>query len=195
MKRLPDLLFIVDVCREDAAVHEANLLNIPIIALVDTNCNPLDIDYVIPSNDDAIRAIKLLVAKIADAVLEGKAVRKEEEVAAEEIASPVTDALAPIKVARVVDEDDQDIEEEDLLGKATLAKLSVSRKPLEGDEEVEVEEDVEEKEKEREEEKVKSRGRKAKEEIVEVPAAVEEAEEIVEEAAEDEVIGFDDQAE
>ena len=62
MKRLPDLLFIVDVCREDAAVHEANLLNIPIIAMVDTNCNPLDIDYVIPSNDDAIRAIKLLAS-------------------------------------------------------------------------------------------------------------------------------------
>ncbi len=79
MKRLPDLLFIVDVGREDAAVHEANLLNIPIVALVDTNCNPQNIDYVIPSNDDAIRAIKLLVAKVADAVLEGKAMRKEEE--------------------------------------------------------------------------------------------------------------------
>ena len=75
----PDLLFIVDVGREDAAVHEANLLNIPIVALVDTNCNPQNIDYVIPSNDDAIRAIKLLVAKVADAVLEGKAMRKEEE--------------------------------------------------------------------------------------------------------------------
>ena len=78
MKRLPDLLFIVDVGREDTAVHEANLLNIPIVALVDTNCNPQDIDYVIPSNDDAIRAIKLLVAKVADAVLEGKAMRKDE---------------------------------------------------------------------------------------------------------------------
>ena len=81
MKRRPDLLFIVDVGREEAAVHEANLLNIPIVALVDTNCNPQNVDYVIPSNDDAIRAIKLLVAKVADAVLEGKAMRKEEEVA------------------------------------------------------------------------------------------------------------------
>src|SRR5512135_3313922 len=79
MKRLPDLLFVVDVGREDASVHEANLLNIPVVALVDTNCNPQGIDYVIPSNDDAIRAIKLLVAKVADAVLEGKALRKEEE--------------------------------------------------------------------------------------------------------------------
>ena len=58
---------------------QANLLNIPIVALVDTNCNPQNIDYVIPSNDDAIRAIKLLVAKVADAVLEGKAMRKEED--------------------------------------------------------------------------------------------------------------------
>src|SRR5512143_4237399 len=79
MKRRPDLLFIIDVGREESAVHEANLLNIPIVALVDTNCNPQSIDYVIPSNDDAIRAIKLLVAKVADAVLEGKAMRKEEE--------------------------------------------------------------------------------------------------------------------
>ena len=79
MKRVPDLLFIIDVGREDAAVAEANHLNIPIVALVDTNCNPQTIDYVVPSNDDAIRAIKLLVSKMADAVLEGKASRKDEE--------------------------------------------------------------------------------------------------------------------
>ena len=67
MARLPDLLFVVDVRREETAIHEANLLNIPVIALVDTNCDPTNVDYVIPSNDDAIRAIKLLVGKIADA--------------------------------------------------------------------------------------------------------------------------------
>ena len=181
MKRLPDLLFIVDVCREDSAVHEANLLNIPIIAMVDTNCNPLDIDYVIPSNDDAIRAIKLLVAKIADAVLEGNAMRKDEEAAEEEAAQPVTEA-ATIKAARVMDEDDQDIEEEDLLGEATLAKLSVSRKPAEEDEEDVEDDEIEEKEKEKEEELAKDRGRKAKEEIAEAPAV----EEAVEEAAPEE---------
>ena len=79
MKRRPEMLFIIDVGREEAAVKEANLLKIPIVALVDTNCNPQNVDYVIPSNDDAIRAIKLLVAKVADAVLEGKAMRKEDE--------------------------------------------------------------------------------------------------------------------
>jgi small subunit ribosomal protein S2 len=76
MKRRPDLLFVVDVGREDAAVHEANLLNIPVVAMVDTNCNPQGIDYVIPSNDDAIRAIKLLVAKVADAVLARPSARR-----------------------------------------------------------------------------------------------------------------------
>ena len=63
MTKPPELLFVVDVRREDTAIHEANLLKIPVIALVDTNCDPRQIDYVIPSNDDAIRAIKLLVAK------------------------------------------------------------------------------------------------------------------------------------
>jgi small subunit ribosomal protein S2 len=185
MKRLPDLLFVVDVCREDAAVHEANLLNIPIVALVDTNCNPLDIDYVIPSNDDAIRAIKLLVAKMADAVLEGKAMRKEDETAEEELVQPVSEISVPVKTSRMMDEDDQDIEEEDLLGESTLAKLSVSRKPVEEEAEEEV---IEEKEKEKEEEMAKSRGRRAKEEIAEAPAVVEvEVEAVAEDALDEDV--------
>ena len=78
MKGLPDILFVVDVNREDTAVHEANVKGIPVIALVDTNCDPKDVDYVIPSNDDAIRAIKLLVGKIADAVMEGMTIRGKE---------------------------------------------------------------------------------------------------------------------
>lgn len=130
MKRLPDLIFIVDVEREDAAVHEANLLNIPVVALVDTNCNPQGIDYVIPSNDDAIRAIKLLVAKVADAVLEGKAMRKEEapEEAPQIGAEGQSDKPRPRKVAKVVDTDDE-AGDDVLLGEATLAKLSATRKP------------------------------------------------------------------
>jgi small subunit ribosomal protein S2 len=129
MKRRPDLLFIIDVGREEAAVHEANLLNLPIVAMVDTNCNPQNIDYVIPSNDDAIRAIKLLVAKVADAVLEGKAMRKEEE---EE--KPVADTQTrPDKSARripkVVDVDEE-LEDNALLGEATLAKMSAAREDV-----------------------------------------------------------------
>ena len=79
MVQVPDMLFMVDVRREETAVHEANLLNIPMVAMVDTNCDPSNIDYIIPSNDDAIRAIKLIVGKISDAVLEGQAMRKDIE--------------------------------------------------------------------------------------------------------------------
>ena len=79
MASVPDLLFVVDIRREETAIHEANLLKIPVVAMVDTNCNPNTVDYVIPSNDDAIRAIKLIVGKMADAILEGKAMRKEED--------------------------------------------------------------------------------------------------------------------
>ncbi|MDL1941159.1 30S ribosomal protein S2 [Chloroflexi bacterium CFX2] len=122
MKRLPDLLFIVDVGREESAVREANLLNIPIVALVDTNCNPQDIDYVIPSNDDAIRAIKLLVSKMADAVLEGKAMRKEEEPEqAEEVKPEAKPKSRPARQA--VAETDEEMGDDALLGEATLAKL------------------------------------------------------------------------
>jgi len=127
MKRRPDLLFIVDVGREEAAVHEANLLNLPIVALVDTNCNPQNIDYVVPSNDDAIRAIKLLVAKVADAVLEGKAMRKEEE--SEEKPSEETRARPEKMTRRIpkVVEVDEELEDDALLGEATLAKMSAAR--------------------------------------------------------------------
>lgn len=123
MKRVPDLLFIIDVGREDAAVAEANMLNIPIVALVDTNCNPQNIDYVIPSNDDAIRAIKLLVSKMADAVLEGKASRKDEE--PEQAAEAKVDAKpSKSRPARKVVETDDQAGDDALLGKSTLAKLA-----------------------------------------------------------------------
>jgi len=83
MRRLPNLLFVVDIRRDAIAVKEANVLGIPVIAMVDTNCDPDPIDYVIPSNDDAIRALKLLAETMATAVLEGKAilssVRAEED--------------------------------------------------------------------------------------------------------------------
>jgi small subunit ribosomal protein S2 len=132
---VPEVLFIVDVGREVAAVREANLLKVPMVAMVDTNCNPQDIDYVIPSNDDAIRAIKLLVARMADAVLEGKAMRKEDETAEEEtpVASEKRADARPSKSRkgqRVVEAANVDeVGEVDLLGESTLAKLNVARKP------------------------------------------------------------------
>jgi len=123
MKKRPELVFIVDIGREDSAVKDANLLNIPIVALVDTNCNPQNIDYVIPSNDDAIRAIKLLVGKVADAVLEGKAMRKEED--AEEAAGATVADDGESKPSRVV-EMEEEVEDEELLGEATLAKMNAA---------------------------------------------------------------------
>jgi len=72
MKKLPDAIFVVDSKKEKIAIAEANKLSIPIVAIVDTNCNPEEIDYVIPGNDDAIRAVKLISSVIADAVIEGK---------------------------------------------------------------------------------------------------------------------------
>jgi small subunit ribosomal protein S2 len=117
MKKLPDVIFIVDVMREETAVKEANKLGIPVIALVDTNCNPSGVDYVIPSNDDAIRAIKLLVGKVAEAVLEGRAYRKEEETmdAAEA-------EMGPRSTREGMDEVEMD--DKDLLGESTLAKMA-----------------------------------------------------------------------
>ncbi|SHI43031.1 30S ribosomal protein S2 [Desulfofundulus thermosubterraneus] len=72
MRKLPDALFVIDPRKERIAVAEARKLKIPIVAIVDTNCDPDEIDYVIPGNDDAIRAVRLLTSKIADAVLEGR---------------------------------------------------------------------------------------------------------------------------
>jgi small subunit ribosomal protein S2 len=79
MKKLPDALFIIDPRKERIAVAEAKKLNIPIVGIVDTNCDPDEIDVVIPANDDAIRAVKLLTGKMADAILEGKQVVEEEQ--------------------------------------------------------------------------------------------------------------------
>ena len=82
LRRIPDAIFVVDPSREEIAVLEAKRLAIPIIAIVDTNCDPDLIDYVIPGNDDAIRAIKLFLGKVADAILEGKAAYEEKTASA-----------------------------------------------------------------------------------------------------------------
>jgi small subunit ribosomal protein S2 len=77
MNGLPDMLFVIDVRKEDIAVAEANRLNIPVVAVVDTNCSPEGIEQVIPGNDDALRAIRLFASRIADAILEGQQVATE----------------------------------------------------------------------------------------------------------------------
>jgi small subunit ribosomal protein S2 len=93
--RLPDALFLVDPHRERIAVAEARRLGIPIISMVDTNCNPDEIDYPIPSNDDAIRAIRLIASKIADAIIEGKTQRESLAGEAPEAEQPPVAAEEP----------------------------------------------------------------------------------------------------
>jgi small subunit ribosomal protein S2 len=115
MKRLPDLVVIVDTIREVTAVRESNTLEIPTLALVDSNCDPDTIDYILPANDDAMRSIKLMVSAIADAILEGRMMRREEDEAFdEEAVEAVTDDFG-------FSEDEED--DERLLGQSTLAKL------------------------------------------------------------------------
>lgn len=141
METLPSLLFVIDVMREDTAIHEANLKDIPVIAMVDTNCDPKNVDYVIPSNDDAIRAIKLIVSKIADAVIEGKALRTDGEIG--DVAFTSGDLRRDNSKHMI--EDYSDMDDEDLLGAATLAKLEkrAAEEEAEADEEV-TEDEVEE---------------------------------------------------
>jgi len=83
MTRLPDVVFIIDVKKEEIAVAEANRLGIPIVAVVDTNCSPEGIDYVIPGNDDALRAVRLFASRISDAIIEGNQIATEGGVAAD----------------------------------------------------------------------------------------------------------------
>ncbi len=114
LRTLPAMLFVIDVNHEQTAVREANILDIPVVGIVDTNSNPDPIEYVIPSNDDAIRAIKLICGKMADAALEGLAMRKE----------TATEEITDFESYRYDDFDGmEDVEDEVLLGESTLAKL------------------------------------------------------------------------
>jgi small subunit ribosomal protein S2 len=90
MNGLPDLLFVIDSNKEAIAVEEARKLGIPVVAVVDTNCDPSKVDYVIPGNDDALRAIRLFTTKIADAVVEGRQLASEQDFTAEKIISDET---------------------------------------------------------------------------------------------------------
>lgn len=118
MKRVPEMMIVVDTRRESTAVKEANTLKIPVMALADTNSDPDTIDYIIPANDDAVRAIKLLLGALADAVIEGHQMRK----AASQEADDMDDVEASYFSSYSDDEDDAN-----LLGASTLAKLRNTR--------------------------------------------------------------------
>lgn len=127
IRSVPGMLIVVDVMREDTAIHEANLTGIPVVALVDTNCDPGNVDYVIPSNDDAIRAIKLIIGRLADAVIEGKALRDEGDMGDFGFAP----SAAYEKESFMSGEE---LAEEDLLSDNLLAKISEKKTSEESDE-------------------------------------------------------------
>lgn len=132
MNGMPDMMFIIDVRKEDIAVKEANRLDIPIVAVVDTNCSPEGVSHVIPGNDDALRAIRLFASRIADAILEGKQIGTEGGIAVAEVeetvetveavATPEIGSLTAIpkeylsedEVAEIESVDIPDEEEEDI---------------------------------------------------------------------------------
>ena len=116
MRRLPELIIVVDSKREATAVKEANTLTIPVLALADTNSDPDEIDYIIPANDDAVRAIKLLLSALADAVAEGQQMRKSDDLTEE--GEDVAGGISAY-------EEEQD--DEALLGASTLAKLRTAK--------------------------------------------------------------------
>lgn len=117
LKKLPDLIVVIDTARETTALKEANTLKIPVLALADTNSDPDVIDYIIPANDDAVRAIKLLVASLAEAVREGQAMRKGDEQGEQEI----EDMFIPDAA------DDGEESDEKYLGASALAKVRDSK--------------------------------------------------------------------
>ena len=114
MKSTPELLVVVDAEREHTAVKEANILKIPVLALVDTNANPDLVDHILPANDDAMRSIRLLIGALADAVMEGHNLRQSAGIEDDE-AQQVTSVY------------DDELSDEELLGESTLAKLRDSK--------------------------------------------------------------------
>ena len=103
MPGLPDILFVIDSNKEAIAVREARRLGIPVVAIVDTNCDPDEVDWVIPGNDDALRAIRLFTSKIADSVIEGRALATETEFAAEKIITDETPSEETVEYTQYVD--------------------------------------------------------------------------------------------
>jgi len=131
MKRIPDMLIVVDAEREHTAVKEANILKIPVMALVDTNTDPDMVDYILPANDDAMRSIRLLISALADAVLEGHHLRQ----------SAGTEEEQETSFTGVYDE--EELDDAALLGESTLAKLRDSKLFDDSDEDDEDDEDDE----------------------------------------------------
>ncbi len=134
LERLPDAIFVIDSNKEQIAVREARKLGIPVVAVVDTNCDPSEVDYVIPGNDDALRAIRLFASKIADSVIEGVQAMTDKQVAevsaAAEAVEPATEATtgeAQAEEAAAMAADGEDLTMEDVLGSPKRKQPATSK--------------------------------------------------------------------
>src|SRR5438270_3550771 len=141
LTRLPDAVFVIDSNKEQIAVREARKLGIPVVAVVDTNCDPTEVDYVIPGNDDALRAIRLFASKIADSVAEGAQAATDKEAAEVSAAQYAASAGASAEGAEVATSDtgSEDISMEDVLGGTPRKQPAAATKQAEEDEVPQVE--------------------------------------------------------
>jgi small subunit ribosomal protein S2 len=134
---LPDAIFIIDSNKEQIAVREARKLGIPVVAVVDTNCDPTEVDYVIPGNDDALRAIRLFASKIADSIAEGAQLMTDKQVAdlaaaagaaqQAELAAAARAAEGGIDISVAEDSGTEDISMEEVLGAGTRKQPSAAK--------------------------------------------------------------------
>ncbi len=126
MNRLPDAIFVIDSNKEQIAVREARKLGIPVVAVVDTNCDPTEVDYVIPGNDDALRAIRLFTTKISDSAAEGVQLMSDKQIADLQAASAEAVAATEAPAEGGADADSEDISMEDVLGAGTRKKAAAT---------------------------------------------------------------------
>jgi small subunit ribosomal protein S2 len=122
MTRLPDAIFVIDSNKEQIAVREARKLGIPVVAVVDTNCDPTEVDYVIPGNDDALRAIRLFTSKISDSAAEGVQMIDDKQIAEMQAAAQAADAASQAAAEGASDDTGEDISMEEVLGAGTRRK-------------------------------------------------------------------------
>ena len=122
MTRLPDAIFVIDSNKEQIAVREARKLGIPVVAVVDTNCDPTEVDYVIPGNDDALRAIRLFTSKISDSAAEGVQMIDDKQIAEMQAAAQAADAASQAAAESASEDTGEDISMEEVLGAGTRRK-------------------------------------------------------------------------
>ena len=122
MSRLPDAIFVVDSNKEQIAVREARKLGIPVVAVVDTNCDPSEVDYVIPGNDDALRAIRLFTSKISESIAEGAQLMTDKQVADMQAAADAAQAATEAPAQEAAVDASEDISMEEVLGPGTHKK-------------------------------------------------------------------------